>query len=153
MNHNVCGMVKQTDREHLEWIYDRLHYVHGENKSFDYMIKLKQIIEDLMPEKSPVDKGYRVPHIDEFVPGFEYEEYHRSEAAVMVGGIISPTKYREYWTEEYVQYPMLFSFLTTIYYEDGGRFTYKPHPFFEGLTKDKKYYQGLINTKQVRVKI
>lgn len=33
--------------EHLEWIYDRLVNVHGEREEYDYMIKLREIIEML----------------------------------------------------------------------------------------------------------
>lgn len=35
-----------TDREFLRWIRDRLEFVHGENPSFDYMLKLAEIDED-----------------------------------------------------------------------------------------------------------
>jgi hypothetical protein len=30
---------------HLQWIYDRMSNVHGENKNYDYMLKFKEIIE------------------------------------------------------------------------------------------------------------
>ena len=36
------------DKEFLQWIYNRLVYVHNENELFDYMHKLKAIIE-VMP--------------------------------------------------------------------------------------------------------
>ena len=39
----------RTDKEHLQWIYDRLWNVHNENKCSDYMHRLETIIED-MPE-------------------------------------------------------------------------------------------------------
>jgi hypothetical protein len=34
-----------TDKEFLQWIYDRLEFVHGEKQNVDYMLKLKSIIE------------------------------------------------------------------------------------------------------------
>ena len=34
-----------TDAEHLQWIYSRLVAVHGENPQYDYMRRLKEIIE------------------------------------------------------------------------------------------------------------
>lgn len=34
------------DKQHLEFIYSRLLHVYHENENFDYMIKLKQIIDD-----------------------------------------------------------------------------------------------------------
>ena len=35
---------------HLEWIYNRLIHVHGENDNYDYMIKLKEIVKLLKEE-------------------------------------------------------------------------------------------------------
>lgn len=37
------------DKEFLQWIFERLNLVHKENENFDYMHRLKAIIE-LMPE-------------------------------------------------------------------------------------------------------
>lgn len=34
------------DKEHLEFIYARLLHVYHENENFDYMIRLKKIIDD-----------------------------------------------------------------------------------------------------------
>lgn len=34
------------DSEHLEWIYNRLINHHGENPQYDYMLRLKQVIEN-----------------------------------------------------------------------------------------------------------
>lgn len=39
---------KNTDRNHLEWIYDRLMNIHGENPDLDYMLKLKSISESIL---------------------------------------------------------------------------------------------------------
>ena len=35
------------DKEFLQWIHDRLVEVHGENKDYDYMHRLRRIIESL----------------------------------------------------------------------------------------------------------
>lgn len=35
------------DTAHLQWIYDRMSNVHGENENYDYMLKFKEIIEQL----------------------------------------------------------------------------------------------------------
>jgi len=35
----------EKDIKHLQWIYDRMVNVHGENENYDYMIKFKEIIE------------------------------------------------------------------------------------------------------------
>ena len=35
------------DITHLQWIYDRMSNVHGENENYDYMLKFKEIIEQL----------------------------------------------------------------------------------------------------------
>ena len=57
--HNVCMdcMIKigkenielpsDKDTAHLQWIYDRMSNVHGENENYDYMLKFKEIIEQL----------------------------------------------------------------------------------------------------------
>lgn len=33
--------------EHLIWIYQRMVKVHGENPNYDYMLRLKEIIESI----------------------------------------------------------------------------------------------------------
>jgi len=38
---------KQENIIHLEWIYDRMKNVHNENENYDYMIKFREIIDDL----------------------------------------------------------------------------------------------------------
>ena len=35
-----------NDKEFLKWIWDRLHYQHGENPNVDYMIALKSMADD-----------------------------------------------------------------------------------------------------------
>ena len=35
-----------SSKTHLEWIYNRLIEVHGENELYDYMIKFKEVIEE-----------------------------------------------------------------------------------------------------------
>ena len=40
-----------NDKEFLQWVWDRLNYQHGDNANFDYMHKLKAIIEEYDPEK------------------------------------------------------------------------------------------------------
>ncbi len=39
------GITMTTDKEHLQWIYDRLATVHLESLSWDHMRRLKQIID------------------------------------------------------------------------------------------------------------
>jgi hypothetical protein len=38
---------KQENIIHLEWIYNRMKNVHNENENYDYMIKFREIIDDL----------------------------------------------------------------------------------------------------------
>ena len=38
-------MYSEEDLKHLEWIYGRLVDVHNENPNYDYILKLKSIIE------------------------------------------------------------------------------------------------------------
>ena len=33
------------DSDFLQWIWNRLHYEHGENRNVDYMLRLKRIID------------------------------------------------------------------------------------------------------------
>lgn len=37
----------KKNKNHLEWIYDRLIYTHQENYCYDYMIKFKYIIDNM----------------------------------------------------------------------------------------------------------
>ena len=52
------------DKEFLEWLYERLVTVHGENPRYDYMYKLGNIIEATDPEQvtpnlcGPYPKSY-----------------------------------------------------------------------------------------------
>ena len=45
----LCIMENNSDKDikHLQWVYDRMVNVHGENENYDYMIKFKEIIEQL----------------------------------------------------------------------------------------------------------
>lgn len=36
--------LEESDIKHLEWIYDRMINVHGENPNVDYMLKMKSIL-------------------------------------------------------------------------------------------------------------
>lgn len=40
-----------TDKEFLEWIFERLVNVHKENPLYDYMHKLRAIIKDYPEDK------------------------------------------------------------------------------------------------------
>lgn len=36
----------KNDYEFLVWIYDRLIYVHRENKNYDFMLRFKRFLEE-----------------------------------------------------------------------------------------------------------
>jgi hypothetical protein len=36
-----------SDKEFLNWIYERMIYVHGENKNVDYMLTFKKLIDKM----------------------------------------------------------------------------------------------------------
>lgn len=38
---------KEKQKQHLEWIYKRLLNVYEENPNYDYMLKFKEIIDNL----------------------------------------------------------------------------------------------------------
>jgi len=40
-------MQDPTDKEFLQWIYDRIKHVYGEDSNMDYMRKLKSIIDNM----------------------------------------------------------------------------------------------------------
>jgi len=40
-----------NDKEFLQWLYERLRYVHKENINVDYMHKLKAIVRSTDPKK------------------------------------------------------------------------------------------------------
>lgn len=37
----------EADHDHLNWIYERMKFVHGENENVDYMLKFKEILNQL----------------------------------------------------------------------------------------------------------
>lgn len=39
--------MKDKDIKHLEWVYERMKYVHNENEDSDYMIRFRKILEAL----------------------------------------------------------------------------------------------------------
>lgn len=39
-----------TDKEHLQWMLNRLTEVHGENRNIDYMMRMQQIIDNTETE-------------------------------------------------------------------------------------------------------
>lgn len=39
--------MKDRDIKHLEWVYERMKYVHNENENYDYMIRFREILEAL----------------------------------------------------------------------------------------------------------
>ena len=39
--------MKERDIKHLEWVYERMKYVHNENENYDYMIRFREILEVL----------------------------------------------------------------------------------------------------------
>ena len=45
-----------TDKEFLQWIYERLVYVHKTNPNLDYMHRLKKIIETTEDIQHPNNK-------------------------------------------------------------------------------------------------
>lgn len=38
--------MRTSNHDHLTWIYNRLINVHGENANYDYMLRLKEIIDN-----------------------------------------------------------------------------------------------------------
>ena len=53
------------DKDFLQWIYNRLKSVHGENPNFDYMHKLKSIIEATDPDKVTPNVSTVIPIVTE----------------------------------------------------------------------------------------
>lgn len=39
--------MKDKDIKHLEWVYERMKFVHNENENYDYMIRFREILEAL----------------------------------------------------------------------------------------------------------
>jgi len=39
-----------TDKEHLQWMLNRLSEVHGENRNVDYMMRMQKIIDNTKTE-------------------------------------------------------------------------------------------------------
>lgn len=45
--------LSKQDIDHLEWMYRRMIGTHNENENVDYMIRFREIIEKLKPNKDP----------------------------------------------------------------------------------------------------
>ena len=45
-----------TDKEHLQWIYDRLICIHGEPPNVDYMLRFQEIIDSSCDYVVPVEE-------------------------------------------------------------------------------------------------
>ncbi len=43
---NKHNKLPMTDKQILEWFYERLHYIYMENENSDYMLRLRQIIDN-----------------------------------------------------------------------------------------------------------
>lgn len=50
--------MKDKDIKHLEWVYERMKYVHNENENYDYMIRFRDILEAL---RQPPVSGSLLP--------------------------------------------------------------------------------------------
>jgi hypothetical protein len=47
MGHEPIELPSDDEISHLHWLYCRMSNVHGENENYDYMLKFKEIIEQL----------------------------------------------------------------------------------------------------------
>lgn len=45
----VCSTMKDSD--FLQWIYERMIYIHGENPNVDYMTRLKEIQKEVLRQE------------------------------------------------------------------------------------------------------
>ena len=50
----------RTDKDHLEFIYNKLHVVHGELLGWDYMIALREIIDSTPTDQQSLSGGILV---------------------------------------------------------------------------------------------
>lgn len=41
----------KSDKEFLNWMYWRLVTVHGENRNFDYMIRMRDIVKNMKDDE------------------------------------------------------------------------------------------------------
>lgn len=39
--------MKWSGKDHLNWLFDRMINVHGENENYDYMRRFREIIESM----------------------------------------------------------------------------------------------------------
>ena len=51
------GVIMSKDKEHLQYIYNRLWKVHGENKRVGYMVTLRAIIDGMDTPKPKKGKA------------------------------------------------------------------------------------------------
>ncbi len=65
--------MKTSAKQHLEWLYQRLIVVHGENPQYDYMLDMKAIIDGTYPV-TPATAEDVIQKLDEDVPHPDDEE-------------------------------------------------------------------------------
>jgi hypothetical protein len=66
--------MKTEDVKHLEWIYERMKQVHNENEGYDYMVRFRDIIDNL--------KGSIQQELKEFADDIDsksYRDYEKSK--------------------------------------------------------------------------
>ena len=60
-NARSLGVLMPTaDHVYLQWLYDRMIKVHGENELYDYMHRFKQIIDDLKEKDNSQLQGSEI---------------------------------------------------------------------------------------------
>ncbi len=101
------------DISHLEWIYERMKYIHNENEDYDYMIRFREILKALRSslvtlkeetttnEKPVLPAGYisvetDLPPLNKHVKcfmdngtetvGYRYDNLYRGGWMTMYGG-------------------------------------------------------------------
>lgn len=47
--------ITNKDIKHLEWVYERMKFVHNENENYDYMIRFREILDAL--NQTPVSEN------------------------------------------------------------------------------------------------
>lgn len=78
--------MNDKDIKDLEWVYERMMYVHNENENMDYMIRFREILNSL--KQSNLSKSCflevinKLPHIKDRVPYTYHHDYLRQHSKI-----------------------------------------------------------------------
>jgi uncharacterized membrane protein len=93
--------MKQTDKDHLQWIHDRIVNVYGENENVDFLIKMREIISNVNVYDNTKDKRKIIEQAKEMEKDrmIEFANSFYDNCGMQYGGLEKSAE--EYYNETY----------------------------------------------------